>query len=133
MPVAVLIGLDSMQGLPAARILAAHGVPVIGIAQDSKQAQAKTNVCKKIIYAPTADEGLIPQLVELGSGLEQKAVLFPCQDTNVLLVSRHRDQLEKYFHILLPEPDVVEMLMDKVSFYSYAQENDLPISKDVFC
>jgi predicted ATP-grasp superfamily ATP-dependent carboligase len=50
----------------------------------------------------------------------------------VLVISRHRDQLEPYFHVLLPEHDVVEMLMDKVSFYSYAQENDLPIPRTFF-
>ena len=58
MPAAVLIGFDSMQGLPAATILARHGVPVIGIAADPKHPQAKTNVCQEIIYAPTADDEL---------------------------------------------------------------------------
>ncbi len=132
LPTAVLVGFDSMQGLPAARTLAAHGIPVIGIAADPKHPQSKTNVCKEIIYAPTATEELIPRLVELGARLQEKAVLFPCEDTNVLLVSRHRKQLEAYYHIVLPEPDIVEMLMDKISFYSYAQENDLPIPKTFF-
>lgn len=131
-PAAVIVGFDSMQGLPAARILAAHGVPVIGVGADPKHSQSKTNCCREIVFAPTADEGLIPHLVELGKRLDQKAVLFPCEDTNVLVISRHRDQLEKYYHVLLPDSQVVEMLMDKVSFYSYAQENDLPIPKTFF-
>ncbi len=132
MPFAVLVGFDSMQGLPAARILARHGVPVIGIAANPKHAQAKTNVCKEIIYAPTAEDELVSHLVSLGKRLEDKAVLFPCEDTNVAIVSRYRDQLKDYFHILLPEADVVEMLMDKVKFYSYALEHDLPIPKTFF-
>jgi len=129
---AVLIGFDSMQGLPAARILAGHGVPVIGIASNPSHTQAKTNVCQEIIFAPTTDDGLIPHLIELGKRLETKAVLFPCEDPNVLLVSRHREQLEAYYHILLPDPDMVEMLMDKVQFYSYANEHGLPIPKTYF-
>jgi D-aspartate ligase len=131
-PAAVLIGFDSMQGLPAARILAGHGVPVIGIASDPKHSQCKTNICSEIIYAPTADAELIPYLTELGKRLEKKAVLFPCEDTNVLVVSRHRQKLEEYFHVLLPASDTVEMLMDKVKFYSYANHNDLPIPKTFF-
>lgn len=131
-PAAVLIGLDSMQGLPAARVLAGHGIPVIGIASNPKSTQCRTNVCREIIQAPTADVELIPHLVELGKRLEKKAVLFPCEDTNVLLVSRHRQQLEKYFHVLLPAPEVVEMLMDKVSFYSWANEHGLAIPKTFF-
>jgi predicted ATP-grasp superfamily ATP-dependent carboligase len=132
MPAAVMVGFDSMQGLPAARILAGHGVPVIGIAADPKNAQAKTRVCNEVIYAPTAEDALIPHLVSLGKRLDEKAVLFPCEDTNVAIVSRHRDQLRDYYHILLPDPDVVEMLMDKVKFYRYAQEHDLPIPKTFF-
>jgi predicted ATP-grasp superfamily ATP-dependent carboligase len=132
LPAAVLIGFDSMQGLPAARILAAHKIPVIGIAADPKHPQCKTNVCKEIICAPTADDALIPCLLELGARLEQKAVLFPCEDTNVLVVSRNRAQLERYYHVLLPDADVVDMLMDKVLFYRHAQENDLPIPRTFF-
>ncbi len=41
-------------------------------------------------------------------------------------------QLENDYHILLPDPDVVDMLMDKVRFYTYAQENDLPIPRTFF-
>ncbi len=132
MPFAVMVGFDSLQGLPAARTLARHGVPVIGVASDPGHCQSKTNVCREIIYAPTAEVELIPHLVALGKRLPQKAILFPCEDTNVLLVSRHRDELANYYKIMLPEPDVVEMLMDKVSFYSYAMEHDLPIPKTFF-
>jgi predicted ATP-grasp superfamily ATP-dependent carboligase len=131
-PAAVIIGLDSLQGLQAARILAARDIPVIGIAADSKNALSKTNVCKEIIIAPTAQEELISHLLQIGARLDEKAVLFPCEDTNVSLVSRHRKQLERCFHVLLPEPDVVEMLMDKVRFYSFARENELPIPRTYF-
>jgi D-aspartate ligase len=36
------------------------------------------------------------------------------------------------YHIVLPEPDVVEMLMDKTSFYTYAQKAGLPIPRSFF-
>lgn len=126
-PAAVVIGLDSMQGLQAARILARHGVPVIGISDHPKHPCCRTNVCQEIIFGPTAEEGLIGRLEVLGSQLEQKAVLFPCEDTSVSLVSRHRQQLAKWYHVLLPAADVVEMLMDKVRFSEFAKENGLPI------
>ncbi len=132
MPSAVVIGLDSMQGLQAARILAAHKVPVIGIAADRRHPCCSTNVCQQIVISPTAEEELISALEELGTQLQQRAVLYPCEDTNVLLVSRHRERLEKWYHVQLPPADVVEMLMDKVSFYEYATENDLPIPRTFF-
>jgi predicted ATP-grasp superfamily ATP-dependent carboligase len=46
---------------------------------------------------------------------------------NVLVISRHRNRLQEWYHVVLPKPDVVEMMMDKVAFYSYAQEKGFPI------
>ncbi len=126
-PAAVLIGLDSMQGLGAARVLASRGVPVIALAKDPHHDSCKTRVCRQIITTNTETEELIQTLEELGRTLARKAVLVPCEDANVLLVSRHRQRLEPWFHVMLPDPDVVEMLMDKTSFYSYAAEHGFPI------
>lgn len=129
---AVLIGLDSMQGLQAARILHDRGVPVIAFAKDPKNHACSTNVCEEIRFTDTRSEALLDSLEELGRNLEGKAVLFPCEDRNVQLVSSHRDRLGEWFHIALPPADVVEMLMDKTSFYSFAQDQGLPIPPTYF-
>jgi predicted ATP-grasp superfamily ATP-dependent carboligase len=126
-PHAVVIGLDSLQGLQAARILARRHVPVIGLAKDAKHYGVKTRVCQRIVIADTDSDALIPVLESLGKDLPQKAVLFPCEDMNVLLVSRHRDRLAPWYHVMLPAADVVETLMDKCRFHAFAQEHQLPI------
>ena len=126
-PPAVLIGLDSLQGLQTARILARRGIPVIGIARDPHHYCCRTNVCSEIIYADTESDQLVQTLQELALRLEQKAVLFPCEDANVLLVSRHRQVLGYWYHVALPEPEIVETLIDKIRFATFAKEHDLPI------
>ena len=131
-PAAVLVGLDSMQGLGAARILANRGVPVVGIVKDPNHDACKTRVCREIITADTKTEKLIDALAALGQSLSQRAVLFPCEDAAVLLVSRHRRRLEPWFHIVLPDAAAVEMLMDKVAFCTYAVEQGLPIPETHF-
>jgi len=130
-PSAIIIGLDSLQGIQAARILAHRGVPVIAIAGDPKHYSCRTNVCQKILFANTDDE-IINTLETVGPALRQKAVLVPCQDGKVSLVSQHRDLLEQWYHVLLPSADTVEMLMNKIGFYTYAQEQGLPIPKTFF-
>lgn len=132
LPYAIIVGIDCVTGLQSARILARHGVPVIGLAKDPKNFCCKTKVCEKILPVNTASEDLIVLLESLGTTLEQKAVLFPCTDMSVLAISRHRERLVERYHIALPESGVVEMLMDKVSFYTYAQQKDLPIPKTFF-
>jgi predicted ATP-grasp superfamily ATP-dependent carboligase len=67
------------------------------------------------------------ELAAIGSGQTQKPVLIPCLDGKVLTVSRARDELARWYHIVLPPPEAVEMLMDKSSFYRYAMEHGFPI------
>ncbi len=84
------------------------------------------------MVADTGGDELIQVLEDLGPQLPRKAVLFPCLDRNVELISRFRDRLESWYHIMLPPPQVVEMMMDKTSFYRYAQEAGFQIPKTDF-
>lgn len=129
---AIVVGLDSMQGIQAARILAARNVPVIAIASDRKHHCCRTKVCERIVFTDTSSEDLLIALEALGPQLEQKAVLYPCQDKSVALISRHRRRLEEWYHVVLSDPDVVDMLMDKDRFYRYAQLTGLPIPPTFF-
>jgi D-aspartate ligase len=123
----VVIGLDCITGLQTARILAARGVPVIGIARDTGHFACRTRVCERIIQAELGTQALIPVLVELASKLGTPAVLCPCTDAAVLVLSEHRDKLQAGFHLALPDHDVVQMLIDKVRFVQFAGEHDLAI------
>lgn len=131
-PYAVVIGLDCITGLQTARILVHHNVPVLAIARNPNHFCCKTRVCERIFSADTASEEFIRTLENLGPELSHKAVLFPCTDMSVLLLSRNRRRLQDWYHIILPEPDVVEKLMNKISFYTYAEEKGLPIPGTFF-
>lgn len=130
-PCAIVLGLDHVNGLQPARALAKRDIPVIGIAKHPSHYCSRTNVCNRIIFTDTKSESLISTLEELGPTLDQQAVLFPCTDIQVLLVSRFRDRLESWYHILLPPHEVVETLMVKTQFYSFAKEHNLPIPRTI--
>lgn len=132
MPYAIVIGLDSLNGIQSARILAERGVPVIAIAKDPKHYCCRTRVCKQILFGDTASEEFIEILETLGPKLNRKAVLFPCTDMSVFLVSQYRHRLDEWFHVVLPDHDVVEKMMNKVRFYTYAQDNGFPIPRTRF-
>lgn len=131
-PYAIVVGLDHMNGIQTARILARHQVPVIAVAKDPQHYCCRTRICERILFTDTATEALINTLEDLGPKLGEKAVLFPCTDAHVLLVSKYRHRLEDWYHVVLPEHDVVEMLMDKSRFYAFAQEKGLPIPRTMF-
>ncbi len=124
-PVAVVTGLEYMQGLQAARILSKrHHLPVIAISGNRKHPYCSTNCCRKIIFC---HDNLIEVLENIGAQLSQKAVLFPGCDADVLLVSRNRERLSPWFHLCLPKPEVVELLMDKLQFYAFAKQSGFRI------
>jgi predicted ATP-grasp superfamily ATP-dependent carboligase len=128
----VVVGLDTMNGIQTARLLARRRVPVIGIAKDPKHHCCRTSVCQEILISNTSTEAFIQTLEILGPQFGQKAVLFPCADMNVLLISRNRHRLGKWYHVVLPPQDAVETLMNKVKFYTYAQDNGFPIPRTRF-
>lgn len=131
-PRAIVIGLDCPTGLQTARILAYRGVPVIGVASDPRHPCARTNVCERVVASSTSDYRLVETLRSIGETLDARAVIVTCTDMSVLLTSRHRDELAQWFHLVLPTPDVVEMLVDKARFYSFAQQHDLPLPPTYF-
>jgi D-aspartate ligase len=129
---AVIIGLDCLPGIQTARILAKNGVPVIGIARDPNHPFSHTNLCAEIRFTTLGQNELMSALEVMGSQLDQKAVLYPCTDASVLLVSRNREALQRHYHIALPEPETLEMLMDKTSFFRFACEHGLPVPATYF-
>ena len=126
-PAAVVIGLDSMQGIQTARILRRHRIPVIAVASDREHPCCRTNTCQEIRFADTGGEELVTTLLEIAARQARKPVLVPCQDKCVRTVSRHRDLLSQHFTIVLPPAAVVELLMDKISFLEHAQRHGLRV------
>ncbi len=123
----IVIGLDGLNGIQTARIFAAYKIPVIGIAEDPKHYCSRTNVCERKIFTNTHTEELIETLEKLGPTLEEKAVLVPCTDMTVMQVSKHRDRLAEWYHVVLPPHETMVMMMDKVKFYTHSIEKGLPI------
>lgn len=132
-PHAVVVGLDHINGLQTARILARHDVPVIAVADDPDHYCCRTRVCERIVVPDgPAEEALVETLERLGPSLGDRAVLVPCTDVHVRIISRHRHRLAAWYHVLLPAPGVVEMLMDKTQFYAWAEQRGLPVPRARF-
>jgi D-aspartate ligase len=126
-PPAVIAGMDTLQGLQTARILARHGVRVIGLASDRGHFACRTRHCSRLIAADLRGDGLIDALHRLGNELETPAVLIPCTDLTVLSISMRRAELEAAYRFVLPDHATVEMLIDKRRFLEYARTAGLPV------
>ncbi len=128
-PRAVVVGLDCITGLQTARILAARGVPVIGIASDPRHFACRTRVCERRVAGDTHGPGLIETLELLAETLPEPAVLYPCTDTAVLTLSRERARILPHYRMVLPDEETIETLVDKVHFLELAKQIGLPIPR----
>jgi len=72
---------------------------------------------------------LVDRLLAFAREQPLKPILFYQSDADLLLVSRHRQQLTEEFELLVPEADLVETLVDKARFQHFATELQLPIPK----
>lgn len=126
-PCAVLTDVDCITGLQTARILAAKGVPVIGLARNPSHFCCRTNTVRRLVEADTRGAGLIPALRAIGAKLREPAVLFPCSDDAVLTVSREREHLVDDYHVVMPEAETMELLVLKSRFYRHALAAGWPI------
>lgn len=132
-PYAVLLGADNFIGLQSARVLARFGVPVAGVAKEPTSEFCKTKYVKEIVPADPEDEDeFIHTLVRFGARLDKKAVLFPCLDPFVQILSRNRKVLEPHFSFSLPDIDTLDSLVDKVKFAKLGQKEGVRMPKTRF-
>ncbi len=121
-PPVVIVGLASVVGLQTARLFAARGVRVIGIAGSLRHFAARTRVCDRIIEADVHTMAFLDALEALGPQLPSRAVVVPCTDQAVLITAKHRDRLAPWYDVSLSPYDVMHQLADKGRFAQLADE-----------
>lgn len=77
-------------------------------------------------------ENMLALLLQIGKQQQEKSVLFPVSDQDMIIVSQFRNQLENYYHLLMPPHETLEMLLNKDRFAKFAQESGLPMPQ-TFC
>jgi predicted ATP-grasp superfamily ATP-dependent carboligase len=120
--VALITAADHPTGLGTARALAGLDVQLIGLCTNPSSRFCRSRLWSRIISVPDDGAAYLENLFDLARSASSKIVIFPTQDELVLLLSDHRDALEKYYAFLLPEKPAVDLLMDKTAFHQWAQE-----------
>ncbi|PWC39188.1 ATP-grasp domain-containing protein [Azospirillum sp. TSO35-2] len=75
------------------------------------------------------DEALVDRLLRFGAAQPDKPVLYFEEDSQLLMVSRHRDRLARVFRFALADAGLVETLVDKARFQALAERLDLPVPR----
>jgi D-aspartate ligase len=125
---AVITAADFPTGQCTARALHAENINSVGIYRNINSPLCYSKLWKALYKAPDCDANYIALLKKLGDPI-QKKVLFPCDDRAVDIISKHREYLKKYYHFVMPEKDVLSMMIDKTLFHQWAMDNGFLVPK----
>ncbi len=119
-------------GLGITRSLGREGIPVVGVDFVRDAPGLFSRYCRPLLAPnPSVDpKGALDALMregEAGGG-----VLLPASDVYVLFVSRHRSQLSKHFHFVIPRENIVEGIVNKRVQYELAERIGVPIPRTIF-
>jgi len=133
---AVVTPLDSHMGLDIARSLGRRGIQVYGIdtLTDESLPGIHSKYCK-FVRSPDPEkengEAYIQFILEFGKKLTTKAVLYPLSDKHVLLISRHRAELQSYYDFVMPDHETIEKLTTKNGLQCIATQYNIPAPKSI--
>jgi len=129
-PTAVVMNM-SYTGLGIARSLGEQGIPVIGLSAQHGIAGNFTRYAKTVIAPDSRNEpeALAAWMLQMGKDFEHRAVVFPTRDHDVLFLDRYREELNRYFILVVPESPVIKACLDKWETYMWAQRCGLAAPK----
>jgi predicted ATP-grasp superfamily ATP-dependent carboligase len=132
---AVLTSLDTPSNLGALRNLARNGVPVTLLSSNRSNPTYFSRFASRKLICPDpldSEAEFLRFLLDLGEQQDRKPVLFPTTDSEVLLYSRHRDDLERLYLVPTPSFDVADQLVNKRKFYQSLARASVPHPRTYF-
>ena len=131
LPVVLLGGISLVRTLGLARI------PVIVATANREEPALASRYCTRRYLIPRFDAGerTVEALVSLGDRLAaehgRRVPLMYGSDDALELVSVHRERLQRYFLLLLNDPDVGGALIAKDRFQAFATDRGLPVPRSL--
>ena len=123
--IAVILGM-SPTGLAVARCLGREKLYVVTIDYDCLGKTLWSRFAEKYILPDfVTSREIIDILLNIGENFHQKPVLFTDRDEYVFLISNHREALEKFYFICLPENSLVSLINNKMELINYANAHGL--------
>jgi len=118
-------------GLGIARSLGRRGIPVFVIDDQLSVSKFSRYVTRVIrVRDLRGERSTIDALLEAGQRFNLKNwVLFPTRDETVAAISRHREELAKFFKVTTPEWGSVKWAWDKKNTYALAEKLEIPCPK----
>ena len=111
------------------RALGLAGIPCAVVAEPGSPGRYSRFAHVVLDWADAWDQPtvLVEVLERFGAAQPESPVLFYDQDRDLLLLSRYRERLRRYFRFVIADAPLVESLVDKREFAALAERLGLPV------
>jgi predicted ATP-grasp superfamily ATP-dependent carboligase len=122
----ILLGLDTPIGLAVIRDLGRHGYKVVGLGRSATALASTSRYCEHYLVRAAGEDQLIEQLIVL-AGEYSASCLLAISESDLMMLNRHRVELESALTILVPSGDRLQIVLDKSSCQNVAESVGIPI------
>ncbi len=122
-----------MGGVNLVRSLGLAGIPAIVASHDLGEPAFGSRYCvgRCLLPAPDTGEAAVDTIVRIGDRLATKygrrVPLMYGNDDYLELIHAHRERIERYYLLVLNDPEVADALIAKDRFQEFAQRRALPV------
>lgn len=133
-PPAFVVNRGDCNGYGVLRNLALEGVPVVSLDSNPQNVTFLSRFVHKCICPDWGKKPgeFIEFLIKIGKEQKYKPVLYPTGDIDLLTITSSLRELKPYYHIPVPEQEIVETLVDKSKFYNYLNNINIPHPKTYY-
>jgi predicted ATP-grasp superfamily ATP-dependent carboligase len=128
----LVIGIGTQIGLSIIRSLGRKGIRVYGVSNSSKDLGRYSRFLKEwfILSASLPEDDYISTLIRLAN---KNAInyLITIDEKKMILLNKHRTQLEKQFILLFPKEETLAKVIDKQMTIAVAENLNIPVPKTV--
>ena len=129
-PTAVIVtGGTTANALGIIRSFGRRGILVVYVDSEAGSFAAHSRYVNKHVICKESD--FISLLEDFGKH-NPGTLIVPVGDDAVLALSKHRDELEQFYHLPLPKYETAQKLVNKKIFYRMLNDSHLPYPKTYF-
>jgi len=121
--------------LGVVRAFGRRGIPVVYLDPDRLDTVRYSKYITKRLKCQSSMEsetGFVKVLLDFGKQINGKMMIIPTGDSDALVLSKHKHELEKYYHLPLPAFETVQKLVNKKDFYKLLVKMAVPHPETYF-
>lgn len=117
------------------RAFGRRGIPVVYLDLGGREALRYSKYITMRLKGRSSQESeteFVKILLDFGKQLKGKMMIIPTGDSDVLALSKHKHELEKYYYLPVPAYETVQKLVNKKIFYKLLAKMGIPHPETYF-